>query len=294
MIMTRKPNGNHVSIVNTAVVFTPFALTFCVGLPYVVFNGIHPIEIFTYLFMALTTGLAITVGYHRYYSHRSFKCHRLLQIYFLIFGVSAMQFSLLDWVSRHRDHHQYADTDKDPYNIKKGFFWAHLKWIFYSHAFKECNDYKNVPELLKDPVVIWQHRYALEIACAVSILVPLIIGCLSDHIVGCLLWGGPIRIFMVHHHTFLVNSAAHTFGSRPYLANSTARNNVWVALFTLGEGYHNYHHAHPQDYRNGVKWYQIDLSKWVIYGLYRLKLCSNLKRSNPSRQALPPRSSREF
>jgi stearoyl-CoA desaturase (delta-9 desaturase) len=228
--------------------------------------------------MYMATGLAITAGYHRYYSHRTYECARPVRIWWLLFGAAAVENSALCWSSDHRDHHRFVDSEKDPYDIMKGIFWAHMGWIFFRDLRTEAERFANAPDLRADPLVRWQHRWYLAIAIGVSLGVPALAGLLTGRIWGAILWGGVIRLVLCHHGTFLINSAAHAIGRQPYSDADTSRDNPFLALFTFGEGYHNFHHAFPGDYRNGVRWFHWDPSKWVLLALRAAGLAWRLNR----------------
>jgi stearoyl-CoA desaturase (Delta-9 desaturase) len=221
-------------------------------------------------------GMSIGSGYHRYFSHKTYEMHPAVEWLFLLVGSLALQNSVLIWASDHRDHHRYTDKEHDPYSVTRGFWWAHIVWMFY-RADPE-KDFSNVPDLLRNPRVMWQHRWSTPLGIVVGLGLPLGIGALLGHPIGGLLWGGFLRITLVHQTTFLVNSVAHLWGKRPFDAHSTARDNGFVALFTHGEGWHNYHHKFPTDWRNGIRWWQWDPNKWLIGTLAALGLARNLYR----------------
>lgn len=238
-------------------------------------------DIVAFAVMYALTGLSITAGYHRYYAHRSYQCSKPLQLFFLLFGAATFQNSVLNWSSDHRIHHRMVDKDEDPYNIKKGFFWAHMGWIFFGEP-KEVAERKHAPDFKKDALVMWQDRWYLAIAIAVGLGLPLLIGLATGHVFGAVLWAGFIRIVACHHSTFLINSWAHVIGRRPYSLQNTARDSLALAFLSFGEGYHNYHHAFPADYRNGIAWYHWDPSKWLIGAMSRFGMTWNLRRSAPA------------
>ncbi len=239
-------------------------------------NGFPWANLLVFTLMYLATGLSITAGYHRYYSHRSYECGKGLQLFYLIFGAAAAQNSVLNWASDHRDHHRYVDGEKDPYNIGKGFFYAHMGWIFYTDPLADERK-KNAPDLTKDPLVLWQDRWYPFLVVAVSFGLPTFLGLLMGHPLGGFLWGGLFRMVVVHHMTFLINSAAHVWGGKPYSMNNSARDNCLLAPLTFGEGYHNFHHKFPADWRNGIRWHQFDITKWWLWATQTLGLTSKLK-----------------
>ncbi len=232
--------------------------------------------------MYILTGLSICAGYHRYYSHKSYECAWPVQLFYAVFGAMAMQNSILSWCAGHRRHHAYAESDWDPYSIQRGFWWAHIIWIFNDNSATVKSD--NVRELQKDPIVAWQHRWYKFIGLAAGLGIPARwdwIGVFGNPLAG-LLWGGFLRIVLVHHSTFSVNSLAHRFGSKAYDDESTARDNWAVALLTFGEGYHSFHHRFPADFRNGIRWFNWDPSKWFINALKWTGLASNLRSTAAS------------
>ena len=225
--------------------------------------------------MYLAVGMSICAGYHRFFSHKSYEAHPIVQSFFAFFGAMAAENSILEWSSQHRVHHKHADKDWDPYNIRRGFWWAHIVWIFYVNDEMD-RTYANSPDLKANPIVMWQHRWHKHILILGGFGIPTLIGwAFGDPIAG-LLWGGFTRLVVIHHTTFFVNSLAHYFGKPVYNAEATARDNWMVALVTLGEGYHSFHHRFPADFRNGIRWYDWDPAKWFIGVAHRFGLASNL------------------
>ena len=217
---------------------------------------------------------AVTAGYHRYFSHKSYECAPVVQVLFAVFGAMAAQGSILAWASGHRRHHRHTDEDWDPHNIKRGFWWSHMLWIFEKYD----ADYGNVPDLQRNPIVRWQERWCRPLLLGAGFALPAGVGALHGDVWAGLLWGGFLRIVVCHHTAFLVNSASHSFGRQTFDRTVSARDNWLVALLTLGEGYHSFHHRFPGDYRNGVRWYQWDPAKWLIAVLRGLGLARRLKR----------------
>lgn len=226
----------------------------------------------------VTTGLSITVGYHRLFSHRTFEARGWVRALFLFFGAGAVQNSALTWSADHRNHHAFTDTDRDPYNILRGFFYAHMGWVMLRTA--PGYEPPTPKDLVADPWVHFQHRFYVPIMLISAFALPTWLGWLmTGNLWGSFLIAGLARIVVVHHFVFLINSAAHVFGTRPYSERTTARDSWWLAFFSFGEGYHNYHHSFEYDFRNGVKWYQWDPSKWVISALAWGGQASGLKRA---------------
>ena len=231
-----------------------------------------------FAFFMAWNGLSITVGYHRLWSHRTYQVHPIVKWFFLIGGTLAVQGSVFDWCAGHRLHHRHVDDIyQDPYSAKRGFWFSHIGWMLKNYPSGHY-DYKNIPDLKADPVLVAQDKYyALWILLA-NIGLPALFGWMVGDIAGTLVLAGLLRLVLSHHFTFFINSLCHMFGTRPYTDTNTARDNPILAIFTWGEGYHNYHHFFQYDYRNGVKWWQYDPSKWIIYGLSKIGLTWDLKR----------------
>ncbi len=186
----------------------------------------------------------------------------------------AGQGSALNWSFIHRNHHAFVDTDLDPHSINKGFFYAHCKWLFYK---QKQIDPKIVSDLMKKKLVVIQHKYYILIMIITNLLVVFFIGSVLDDFLGAFLLAFLTRFFILHHLTWFINSLGHTLGNKPFCYEYKAVNNHFISLLTFGEGYHNYHHTYANDYRNGIKWYHFDPTKWLIWILYKLKLAYSLK-----------------
>lgn len=225
--------------------------------------------------MYCLVGLSICAGYHRYFAHKSYECSGWVQGLYAVFGAMAAQNSILRWSSGHRKHHSFSESDWDPYSINRGFWWAHFLWIFYVDP--AAQQLENVRDLAKNPIASWQHRWYRTILIVGGFGLPTLIGWFCGDAIAGLLWGGFLRIVVVHHSTFLVNSLAHRFGTKSYDDEATARDNWAVALLTFGEGYHSFHHRFPADFRNGVRWYSWDPAKWFISILSYVGLARRLQ-----------------
>jgi stearoyl-CoA desaturase (delta-9 desaturase) len=246
---------------------------------YLWFFGFDWFHIGMFFVMFVLTGFSITAGYHRFFAHKTFEARWPLRLMVLIFGAAAFENSVLEWTSDHRRHHKHVDHDDDPYNIQKGFFHAHMGWILFKLNAEPPLD--NVPDLQGDALVRWQHRYVHVLAVLVGFVLPTVAGFLYNGWVGALgglLIGGVARVVATQHTTFFINSACHCMGRQPYSKRCSARDSFFLALFTLGEGYHNYHHEFQYDYRNGVKPWQWDPTKWLIWVLSKLGITSHLRR----------------
>ncbi len=224
----------------------------------------------------LGSGFAITAGYHRLFAHRTYKASKIVEILFLIFGVAAFQGSVLEWGTDHRNHHRYSETDKDPYNIHKGFWYAHIGWLMVLNT--ESRDYSNVEDLAADKLIRFQHKFFGPLSVFFGFIMPTLIAGIWGDWLGGFILAGVLRTVLNHHFTFCINSVCHTFGERIYSLEQTGRDHWFTALFTYGEGFHNFHHQFPIDYRNGIRFYHYDPTKWLIWLLSRCGLASDLKK----------------
>lgn len=224
------------------------------------------------------TGLSITAGYHRYYAHRSYRTNTVIEGILLFFGSMAVQGSALRWAFDHRLHHAHVDTDEDPYSINKGFWYAHFMWLLEKPNKIEP---KVVPDLMKNRFVQFQHRYDTLLMIATNVIVFFAVGWLLNDYLGAFVIACMTRIFALHHFTWFINSLAHTWGDKPFCQEQSAVNNYVIALLTFGEGYHNFHHVFANDYRNGIRWYHFDPTKWLIWSLHKMGLVHGLKRMDP-------------
>lgn len=221
------------------------------------------------------TGLSITAGYHRFYAHRSYRTKPIIELILLFFGSMAGQGSALRWAFDHRLHHAHVDTDLDPYSIKKGFWYAHFLWMLEK---PRKIDPKVVPDLMKNPFVQFQNRFDVLLTVAANVFVFYVVGWLLNDYWGAFFLACWTRLLLLHHFTWFINSLAHTWGDKPFCQEQSAVNNYIIALLTFGEGYHNYHHTFANDYRNGVRWYHFDPTKWLIWTLNLVGLATGLKR----------------
>lgn len=231
----------------------------------------------TTIVLYFATGMSITGGYHRFYSHQTYKAHPVVEWFLLFFGSMAGQGSALRWSFEHRIHHAYVDTDRDPYCIKKGFWYAHIMWLF-DHPRPIEN--KVVSDLVRNRLVMFQHNYYRYLIFGTNIIAFLFVGWMLDDYLGAFVIAWWLRLFALHHSTWFINSLAHTWGAHTFSAEQTAVDNFVISLLTFGEGYHNYHHTFANDYRNGIRWYHFDPTKWMIWALDRLGLAHNLKKVN--------------
>ena len=228
--------------------------------------------------LCFVTGMSITGGYHRFWAHRSYQASVPLQIFYMLFGAMSLQNSILVWASMHRVHHRHVDdVDNDPYSAKRGLWFSHMGWMLRNYPSGKLN-LANAKDLEANPIVQFQHRYYLWIAVGMNFGVALLLGWVNGDVWGCLLLPGLMRLVVSHHLTFFINSLAHYWGRQPYTSENTARDNDFLALLTYGEGYHNFHHIFQWDYRNGIRWWQYDPTKWWISFCSFVGLASDLKR----------------
>lgn len=261
-----------------------------VGTPlYIYYRGITAPELALFFFYLAATGMATTIGYHRLFAHRTFETSAAIRFLLLFFGAATFEESALKWASQHRQHHLFTDTEHDPYGVNKGFWHAHIGWILF---WRHRANYKNVNDLKRSRLVSHQHDHHAWWSVGAGVVLPMLIATWIGHPLGGFIMAVCLRIVIVLHSAFFVNSFAHTFGKRPYNHAESARDNWLGAILTNGEGFHNFHHRFPSDYRNGFRWYQWDPSKWCIFVLSKLGLAWDLKKTSAERiaAALDPKA----
>lgn len=236
-----------------------------------------------FIALMIWNGLSITAGYHRLFAHKSYDAHPIVRLLFALGGALAVQNSIKTWCSNHRNHHRYVDDNQgDPYCARKGLWFSHIGWMLADYPASAVTE-GNVKDLMEDPIVRFQDKHYWSLAFSLNVLLTLVLGWMLGDAIGGLLLMGFLRLVLCHHTTFLINSLAHAWGSQPYSDENTARDNPVIALLTYGEGYHNFHHAFQWDYRNGLRWYQFDPTKWLIRTLSLIGLAGNLKRVAPEK-----------
>ena len=273
--MTHQKTEKDINWTNVSII-VGYHLALFVGMPLYLYS--HSIHWSVWAFCAVviaTTGFGVTMGYHRYFSHRTYKAHPAVEFALLVLGTIATQGSVLRWSHDHRIHHAYCDSERDPYSIKKGFWHAHMGWLFERPI--DFNP-KVVSDLVANPWIMFQQRHYLSLMLASNFSVILLAGWLCSDFVGAFLVVGLFRMFYVHHCTWFINSLAHKWGQHSFSKEISAVDNYIVSILTFGEGYHNYHHAFANDFRNGIRWYHFDPSKWIIWGLSRIGLTHNLRK----------------
>jgi len=235
----------------------------------------RPTFIWAFAYYAFT-GLGITAGYHRLWAHRAYDAAWPVRFFLMLGGTGAVEGSIRWWSRDHRVHHRYTDTDKDPYNARRGFFYSHMGWMLLREDHKKLGR-ANIDDLNDDRMVSFQHKFYLPMAILWGLVVPSVVaGYFWGDYAGGFFWAGIVRLNFVHHATFCVNSLAHMLGNHTYDDTRTPRDHFITALITLGEGYHNFHHEFPKDYRNAIKFWQYDPTKWVIRTLAFFGLTYNL------------------
>lgn len=239
-------------------------------------NAIHWATVVLAVVWAVLTGLGITAGYHRLFSHLAYKATWPYRLFMLCFGAAAFENSALSWSSDHRVHHKFVDTPQDPYNIKQGFFHAHMGWVMKKSG--ATHRHGNVTDLMEDPLVMFQHRHYVKIGILFGFILPTAIAASWGDPLGGFFIAGFLRTVMNHHFTFSINSFAHLIGTQPYSDRDSSRDYWGLALVTYGEGYHNYHHRFPTDYRNGIRFYHWDPTKWTIRALSHFGLTYDLRQ----------------
>jgi stearoyl-CoA desaturase (Delta-9 desaturase) len=257
---------------------------------------LHRSDLFVFAIMYFFTGLGVTVGFHRLFTHRSFKTSRALRFVFAVLGSAAIEGPVISWVADHRKHHAFSDREGDPHSphvdhgnglrgILRGLAHAHVGWLFVHTARGHRERY--APDLVADPVVSFVDRtffvWAIGGLLAAFGLGYAIGGTLTAGLTG-LLWGGAVRMLVLHHVTYSINSLCHFFGRRTYETGDHSRNLAWLAPLSLGEAWHNNHHAFPTSAFHGLSWRQIDVSALVIRSLESVGLAWDVVRVAPERR----------
>lgn len=249
------------------------------------------------------TTLGVTIGYHRLFTHKSFKARRSLTAVLGVLGSMAVQGSILEWVSTHRRHHQHTDRPEDPHSphafgatvgsMLRGMVHAHFGWFFAKAPTRAVMD-RYVPDLLADPLVVWLSRRFVVWTVLGLVLPAAIGGIVTGSWMGALMaliWGGLLRVFFVHHVSWSVNSVCHLWGRQPFDTHDESRNNLVIGVLAMGEGWHNTHHAFPASARHGLAWWELDVSYWIVRGLAKVGLASQVKVPPAERIAAKRRSS---
>ena len=220
----------------------------------------------------LTGGIGICLGYHRFFTHRSYMTPKPVQYFLAICGCLAGEAGPIAWVAAHRYHHTYSDTDKDPHSPLKGFLWSHFTWLFGREKFlAEFDSYKRyTPDMANDKFLVWLDKWHIVPSFILAGLLYAMGGW------SFVVWGIFVRSVMVYHSTWFVNSASHIWGYRSYKTTDQSRNNWWVALLAFGEGWHNNHHAFQRSARHGFQWWELDMTYRTIQLMWVMGLATQI------------------
>ena len=268
-------------LANLTAVVVPFAgvVVAIVLLWHIAFNWVY---LGILVGMYLATAIGVTIGYHRLFTHRSFKTSKPVVAILAALGSMAVEGPVLRWVATHRRHHQHSDQEHDPHsphmhgsglwNMIQGMWHSHVGWLFEPEI-EGLDQY--VGDLRKDSLVCWMSDH-FTVWVILGLVIPAVLGgLLTMSWTGVLLgfiWGGPVRVFLVHHMTWSINSVCHIWGATPYNTNDHSRNNAIMGVVALGEGWHNNHHAFPTSARHGLQWWQLDVSYMIIWTMSKLRL----------------------
>lgn len=278
-LITLRIPWEKVHWVNSAFLIGTFLTAITAAPLYIWYFGVSWFQLAMFIFFFYATGMSITLGYHRLFSHLTFKAAWPVKVFTLLFGAAAFESSALTWCADHRRHHKFVDDhDDDPYSISKGFFHAHIGWLLFRMTPETPLTW--VRDLQQDKMIRFQHEHYVPIAIAMGFGLPTLIGWAVggwQSALGAFLLSGVVRTVFVHHMTFCINSLCHWIGRQPYSSRCSARDSVLMAIFTFGEGYHNFHHEFQHDYRNGVKPWQLDPTKWAIWAMSKIGLTKGLR-----------------
>ncbi len=281
---------------NIAAVVVPF-LAVIGGAVVLWHRFLGPRDLVIFAVMYLLSAIGVTVGYHRLLTHRAFQTRPWLRYTLAVLGSLSVQGAVIDWVADHRKHHTFTDEDGDPHSphagagaglrgMVTGLWHAHVGWLFSTHG--QASSKRYARDLVQDPGMRWINRRFPLLALA-SLLVPFALGfalsggSLVAGGLSALLWGGLVRVFLVHHVTWSINSICHFFGSRRFDTDDHSTNVFWLALPSLGEAWHHNHHAFPRSAFHGLRWYELDPSGWLILALERTGLAWDVVKVSPER-----------
>lgn len=259
--------GIHLAALAAPFCFTWSGLAICLALYYI------------------SGSLGVCLGYHRLLTHGSFSTWRPVKVFFAFLGGISGEGSAIDWVANHRKHHAFSDQDGDPHTPREGGWWAHMMWLFRKHTAAELAAHVSrwAPDLARDPAILALHKtFILWHVLAGAVLLSLgwsLYGPATG--VSWLVWGLAVRMVIVFHVTWLVNSASHMWGYRNYETTDDSRNLWWVGLLAFGEGWHNNHHAFQRMAKHGHKWWEVDVTYWAILAMERLGLAWNVVHHPP-------------
>jgi stearoyl-CoA desaturase (delta-9 desaturase) len=286
-----RPMSRLERYVNVGAVIVPF-LGFIAALVLLWNRAVSAVDVAILVCGYVASGLGVTVGYHRLLTHRSFATGRWLSYLFAALGSTAVQGPVIDWVADHRKHHTHADAEGDPHSPHvgegsglRGLLHAHVGWLFSAQG--QAAKRRYAPELLEDRGMRAINR-AFPAFVALTLAIPAALGwLLTGRAAGAataLVWGGLVRVFFGHHVTWSINSICHFYGRRRFETDDQSTNVAWLAPASLGEAWHHNHHAFPRSASHGLRWWELDVSGWVIRALERLGLAWNVVRIPPERQ----------
>lgn len=241
-----------------------------------IYFGVSQLSVWLFLSFVLMSQFGITVGYHRLFTHHSFETTRPIKILLAIMGSMTLEGPIFVWCARHRAHHQFTDKAGDPHSPLDGWFHSHVGFLWT----EKDPDNKYIGDLLKDPDMEFVNQHFVGWSILSLLLPPILAWLFRRSLVEAFygfLWGSLMRIFIVHHVTWSINSICHIWGSRPFNTGDESRNNILFAFIGFGEGSHNSHHAFQWSARHGLRWYQLDLGYWIIRLLQCLHLAWNVR-----------------
>jgi stearoyl-CoA desaturase (delta-9 desaturase) len=282
--------------ITVAAVIVPF-VAFVLAIALMLGGAVSWLDLGCFAVMYALTGFGVTVGFHRLLTHRSFDAPRHVRIAFAVLGSMSVQGELIKWVADHRKHHTFTDEEGDPHSphlhaedgwrgVVRGLWHSHIGWMVTRREYVPAERYAR--DLVNDRAMVFVHR-AFVLWVALGLAIPFAAGLAVGGTIGAaltaMLWGGPVRIFMLHHATFSVNSICHMYGGRPFETGDESRNNWLVGLLALGEGWHHNHHAFPTSAKHGLRRLQFDPSWWIIRALGAVRLARNIRTPSPTRVA---------
>lgn len=273
-------------IATFALIIYPIILI-CLGISYALGNSLGWFELILFLTGYYMANISVGLGLHRLWSHDAYKTNKYVEFILAVLSAGTLQGPALSWASNHFDHHTYTDTEKDPHTPQKynggfmGFLWSHMGWMLTGEGSYKSINRVTMVKLGRNNVLRWQLKYYWQIAVAMNTIVPAFVGFVFGG-TALAAYAGFLFIglgrALQQQATFFVNSLCHFVGTQKY-TNGTSRDIWWLAFMLLGENWHNFHHAFPSDYRNGAKWYQADVHKWLIYLMSKCGLAWGLKRT---------------
>lgn len=273
-------------IATFALIIYPLILI-CLGISYALTNSVGWFELILFLAGYYMANISVGLGLHRLWSHDTYKTNKYVEFILAVLSAGTLQGPALSWASNHFDHHTYTDTEKDPHTPQKydggfmGFLWSHMGWMLIGEGSYKSINRVTMVKLGRNKILRWQLKYYWQIAIAMNTIIPAFVGFVFGG-TALAAYAGFLFIglgrALQQQATFFVNSLCHFVGTQKY-TNGTSRDIWWLAFMLLGENWHNFHHAFPSDYRNGAKWYQADVHKWLIYLMSKCGLAWGLKKT---------------